>query len=83
MLDLIEETNTLLYEQSPISKIFHDAVSGPPAICQHCAHWDPPAHVAFTHGFCKRTWLGEDEESEGWVTDAGPRFGCVHWRAGE
>lgn len=52
-----------------------------PKLCQHCAHWEEESEDIPGWKFCMRLW--SEEESDGQVGETGPRFGCVHWRAGE
>ena len=110
-MDLIEETNELLYPSNPPwPNPFRHLLEE--RTCQHCAHWNAPTHrVGVSRdsegkvelaGWCKQAhdWsekpgpcIGEDGdpsefgshdvESYGSSLRTGPRFGCVHWRAGE
>ncbi len=82
MVDLVEETNTLLYDRldsepsafKGLDEIFYfdPALS---RTCQHCAHWEADSAYAKSKG------AGECGEAEDWAenfpTDPGDCFGAT------
>ena len=77
-MDLIEETNELLFSTSVSG--FNPHVFFQEAICQHCAHWKEDSQDIPGWRYCTRR-LDPESEDSGLVGETGPRFGCVHWRA--